>query len=87
MLTGRAHVDWVQVRWSVWTMIEYDVPEITAVFRHGGVRGLATWIMEGIVDIWDAFPFFSIVSVLPRVRTRRDVAVLHARAMRCREAA
>eukprot|EP00802_Teleaulax_amphioxeia_P011619 Tamp_11653.p1 GENE.Tamp_11653~~Tamp_11653.p1 ORF type:complete len:323 (+),score=24.29 Tamp_11653:423-1391(+) len=59
ILTGRAHVDWVQVQWSVWTMIEYDLPEITTVFKHGGVCGLATWIMEGVVDIWDAFPFVS----------------------------
>ena len=72
ILTGRAHVDWVQVQWSVWTMIEYDLPEITTVFKHGGVCGLATWIMEGVVDIWDAFPFVSFVSMLPHppARTR-----------------
>jgi hypothetical protein len=55
-------------------MIEYDLPEITTVFKHGGVCGLATWIMEGVVDIWDAFPFVSFVSMLPHAH-----AVLRAR--------
>ena len=67
MSSLRAPVDRTHVRWSVLTMLQHDIPEMTAIFQRSGFRGLAAWLACGVVDIWDAFPYFSVVSAPSRI--------------------
>jgi hypothetical protein len=90
MSSLRAPVDRTHVRWSVLTMLQHDIPEITAVFQQGGFRGLAAWLACGVVDIWDAFPYFSVVSAPSRIsrlcRLVVRLSVAHPAARRARMA-
>ena len=67
--TYKPHLSWVRendlargsLAWGAVTMITSEVHEIFGIHRAHGLAGLTAWLLQGTVDMWQAFSFIPVL--------------------------